>query len=108
MTALTLSILKVKLSEILKLIIGPLIIASVALGICLLTKIGLSYLGFPVFVNIMAGILSLGLSYVIIIWFIPKSFGSGEHNMLNILLRKLPSKGIMKILQQRVEQKTNK
>ncbi|MFT5293358.1 MAG: hypothetical protein ACI888_000754, partial [Flavobacteriales bacterium] len=29
-------------------------------------------------------------------------------NMLNILLRKLPSKGIMKILQQRVEQKTNK
>ena len=108
MTALTLSILKVKLSEILKLSIGPLITASITIVICLLAKIGLNHLRFPLFINLVAGVLSLGLSYVIVIWFIPKTFGSGEHNMLKILLRKLPPKGIIKILHQRIEQKTNK
>lgn len=108
MTMLTLSILKIRLKEITKLAIGPLIVAAVTLVLCLFTKMGLNTCGFPVLVNIIVGGLSLGLSYIIILWFVPKSFGSGEHNMLNVLLRKLPSRGFIKTLQQRVEQKTNK
>ena len=107
-----LNILKLKISELAKLTLGPCLISSVVAVICYGTQyFSASLISSPNFIAQLAlliiGLCGLGLSYFIILWFAPATFGRGDHNMLKVLLLKLPSKSIIKILQIRVEEKTS-
>ena len=111
MVATCLNILKLPLSELFKLIRGPLVISILTGVICFgLENFSASIIQSDGFMAqlllLLIGLIGFGLSYFIILWFAPTLFGKGEHNMLNVLLRKLPSKGPIKILQNRVKEKT--
>ncbi len=106
MISLCLRILTLHISELLKLLVGPLSIAITSIVCCYAMNSALSSLQLPVLFNFLAGTVALASSYLLIIWFFPRAFGVGEHNMLRVLLRKLPSKGPVRALQRRVEQKT--
>ncbi|MFK7757201.1 MAG: lipopolysaccharide biosynthesis protein [Flavobacteriales bacterium] len=106
MLSICISILGLNLTSLLRLLYGPISIAVFALIYCLGFRYVLEYLNLPVLINFLIGTLALALAYLSVIWFMPGVFGRGEHNMLNVLLRKLPAKSIIKRLQERVEKKT--
>ena len=106
MLGTTLKIIELRLKELSKLILGP-----ASLTLCVIALTGSAKYIFqlnhkPVLISLLVGTLLAGLSYFLVIWFIPQAFGKQEHNTISVLLKKLPQKGFIKTLTQRVVDKT--
>ncbi len=104
--SVSLKTLKLSLNEIIPLSFGPILLTGIVGCVTFGLKLILGLNSLPAIVSILTGIIGVGLSYGIVIWFIPQVFGRDEHNTLLALMNKLPQKSIIKLLTDRIKSKT--
>ncbi len=106
MLSVSLNVLELNLNQLLNLLKGPMVIMLLMAVFGLITKLLICPLIDILIVRIILALLVFGGSYITVIWFAPQLFGRAEHNTLYPILKRIPKKGFLGQLVERVKEKT--